>query len=180
MREIVCCSLKMRIFFLIDQQDWKGHSVPRGCPVLHWVWDCLGIGCSSAKISLQHFQRHHRPHQVSNSQSVTVTQRFWRGRVSCTGCCQLWQLWIPTTGQTLGCCTSMRQTDHQILWNVSAWLTRRSWQLVLFSIWALQLRYTRGHWLWHSRTRGSSHPGLKLLLPVSSVLFQLKKSKTTT
>lgn len=103
----------MRIFFLTDQQDWKGHSVPRGCPFLHWIWDCLGIGCSSTKISLQHFQRHYRTHQVSSFQSVMVMQHVWRGRVSCVGCLQLRQLWIPTMGQTSGCCTSMRQTDHR-------------------------------------------------------------------
>jgi len=54
----------MRIFFPIDRQDWKGLSVPRCCPFLHWVWDRLGIGFSSTKINLQRIQRHHRSHPV--------------------------------------------------------------------------------------------------------------------
>lgn len=112
----------MRTFFPTDRQDWKGLSVPRCCPFLHWVWDCLGIGCTSTKISSQRIQWYHRSHQVSGFQSMMVRQHVWRGRVSCMACLQLWQLWIPTMEQSSGCCTSVRQTirrhQRQILWNV--------------------------------------------------------------
>lgn len=104
-------SLKTRIFFPIDRQDWKGLSVPRSCSFLHWIWNCHGIGWTSTKIRLQHIQRHHRSHQVSGFSSVMVMQCVWRGRVTCIACLQLWQLWIPTTEQNSGCCTSTRQTD---------------------------------------------------------------------
>lgn len=151
-------SLKTRIFFPIDRQDWKGFSVPRSCSFLHWIWNCHGIGWTSTKIRLQHIQRHHRSHQVSGFWSVMVVQCVWRGRVSWVACLQLWQLWIPTTEQSLGCCTSARQTvprhQRQIIWKVSALFIRRRQHRVLLSVWALQLSYTRGHWLSQLRAEG--------------------------
>lgn len=90
----------MRIFSPIDWQDWKGLSVPGGCPFIHRIWDCLGIRCAGTKISLQHTQWHHSSHQVSGFQRVTVWQHIWRGGHFGTqsSAQDLTKFWMPELG----------------------------------------------------------------------------------
>ena len=167
--------------FPIDRQDWKGLPVPRCCPFLHRIRPCLGIGPKRPKMRFQRVQRHHRSPQVSGFHSVVVRQRVWSGRGSCVVVCN-WQLWIPRHGAAPGLLHKHETAHGQAPETNPLACSSTADQKEA----PCPTRHLSRAAEVHQRTLVTTvkdvkeflvHPDLVLLLPVGSVVFQLRKAK---